>query len=102
MRCIILQSEFGERKIPEGEAYTLLKNERIVGVDWTCGGIEQHDVEQELAAQDVPWGTAIAWVAKHALGLQQCSACKAREYLLNHTKENGLLNTAKEILKTFK
>ena len=99
MGCIILSSEFGERKIPENEPYNLLKGETIVGVDWTCNGMEQRDVQAELERQGIPWGKAVAYATK-MVGMKQCSACKAREYLLDHVKENGIAFTAAEILKT--
>jgi hypothetical protein len=102
MGCIILKSEFGERKIPEYEPYTLLKGETVVGVDWNCNGMEQRDVEAELAKAGVPWGKAVAYVAQNVFGIKSCSACKAREYLLDHINEKGLARTAVEILKTFK
>src|SRR5688572_18367930 len=98
MACIILQSEFGERKIPENTPYRLLQGEKIVGVDWTCAGQEQRSIEEELARQGIKWGDAVAWETKK-LGVQQCAPCKARQVILNQ----GIAETVKHIRNgTFK
>jgi transposase-like protein len=99
MSCIILKSPLGERKIPENEPYQFLKDEVIVGVDWSCKGLEQRDVESELASRGVKWGDAIAWVTKK-LGVKQCAPCKARQEILNHAKENGWVETMRQMKGT--
>ena len=99
MGCIILKGPLGERKIPENEPYTFLKDEAIVGVDWNCKGAEQRDVEAELAEQGVQWGDAIAWVTKK-FGIKQCTPCKARQEILNNANELGWIETARRIKDT--
>jgi hypothetical protein len=99
MACIILQSEFGERKVEENTPYRLLVGEKIVGVDWNCQGEEQRDVEAELEKQGLKLGDAVAWVTKK-IGMKQCAPCKARQEILNHAKELGWSETIKQIKDT--
>lgn len=105
MACFLLKSKFGERWIPEGEPYRLLEGEVIVdgAVRWECGPQDQapDEVLSNMEKEGIKFGDAIAWVTKK-FGLQQCSACKARQEILNRVSEVGWSQTAKDILDTFK
>lgn len=101
MSCIILKSPLGERRIPENVSYQLLKGEKIIGVDWACDGSDQTSVDAELAKSGLKLGDAIAWVTKK-FGIQQCSACAARQQILNHARELGFAETLKQIKETMR
>jgi len=54
----------------------------------------------ELKDKGIQWGDAIAW-ATTKVGLTKCSACRARQELLNQIKQNGLAYTLSAIKDTF-
>ena len=103
MACITLKGPNGERTIPEGEPYKLLIGEAISGIVWDCGyelssggSLQSEELSDKLHGDGVQWGSAIKWVTSQ-LGIKQCSACHAREVILNHVKENGWIATLKAI-----
>ena len=104
MACLILKSEWGERRIPAGPdgqfRRTALPGETVVGIDPTCDGGEVRNVDDELASHGVQWGDAIAWATKK-LGIRQCAPCKARRLILNNVSKNGWADTIKQIKGTF-
>lgn len=57
-------------------------------------------LKSELKDNGIQWGDAIAW-ATGKVGLTKCSACRARQELLNQIKKNGLAYTLSAIKDTF-
>lgn len=102
MACIIWELPNGDRYlVGENVAHTPSLGAFNTGlVDWTCeGGTQQSEVDAMIEKAGIPWGSAIKWVTSK-IGLNQCSACKAREVILNHVKENGWTETFKQIKET--
>lgn len=99
MACIVLHSPAGTRRVVENTPYRLLLGEEIIGVDPSCEGQDQRNVDTELEKQGIQWGNAIAWVTKR-LGIQQCAPCKARQEILNHAQELGWSETLRQIKET--
>lgn len=103
MACIIWQLPNGDTYlVGEGEAHRPAPGAKNTGrVDWTCkGGTEQNEVDAKIAEAGIQWGSAIKWVTSK-VGVKQCSACKAREVILNHAKELGWAETLKQLKETF-
>lgn len=102
MACITWQ-------LPNGDKYLVAENEAHnppIGafntgiVDWTCnGGTQKHEVDAMLEEEGLKIGSAIAWVTKK-IGIKQCSACKARETILNSATKLGWAETLKQIKET--
>jgi hypothetical protein len=96
MACIIVKGPNGERTIPENTPYPA--GERLVGVDYNCNSINVQDIadqnllETELKKAGIPWGDAVAWVAK-GVGARHCSGCEARRVIMNR----GIKETVKAI-----
>ena len=61
----------------------------------------EHQLREELGKQGVQWGDAIAW-ATHKVGLNQCAACKKRQALLNQVSQLGVVETARQVARTFR
>lgn len=99
MACIILESPFGTRLIPENTRYQLSVDEKIVGVSWDCADTDQREVERELEKQGLKLGDTIAWVTKK-LGIKQCAPCKARQEILNNVEKAGWAETLRQIKAT--
>ena len=104
MACFLLKGPLGERWMASGEPYLKLKGESIVEgqIKWDCGGTSSSsdDLMDKLEAEGIQWGDAIAW-ASNKLGINQCAPCKARQEILNHTKEHGWLGTLKALKDSF-
>ena len=105
MACFTVRGPRGERKIEEGQQYRLAPGEAIVPglIDWACGpqipGDPAYNAQEELEAQGVKWGDAVAWVTKQ-LGVKQCAPCKARQEILNNASKVGWAETIKQIKET--
>lgn len=92
-----------EFKVPENKAHTPPVGAFNTGrVDWECegGATTRDELNAQMERNGVQWGSAIKWVTKR-LGIKQCSACKARETILNHAAEKGWAATIKELKETF-
>lgn len=102
MACIIWELPNGETYlVGENESHKPVPGAKNTGkVDWTCkGGTEQHEVEAKITEAGIQWGSAIKWVTSK-VGIKQCSACKAREVILNHAKELGWAETLRQLKET--
>jgi hypothetical protein len=55
---------------------------------------------EELGKEGVKWGDAVAWITKK-VGIEQCAACRSRQYILNHLKQLGVRETVRQIKETF-
>lgn len=102
MACIVFKSSLGERRIPEGVAYNAIPGEVQVGIDWDCGGdLVSHpsEVDKKLESEGLKLGDAIAWMTKK-LGIPQCTACAARQEILNSVEKLGWKETFKQIRET--
>ena len=96
-------------ELPNGERYLIAENENHIPppgafntgiVDWTCdGNTERHEVNAMLERSGVQWGSVIKFVTQR-IGIKQCSACKAREIILNSAKENGWAETIRQLKET--
>jgi hypothetical protein len=101
MACVILTSEAGDRRVPENTPYVLLPGEQITGVDWLCDPTaEKDELERKLQEEGIPWGKVVKAMAGR-LGVKQCSACKAREAILDQAKKNGWAETFRQLKETF-
>lgn len=104
MACLEIKNREGNTElIPENTPYS--SDWKFTGrIDVSCKGVNfqtsGETIEEKLAKEGIQWGDAIAWATKKA-GFEQCSACKARQEILNHVKENGWLNTIKALKGTF-
>src|SRR5437899_7147161 len=58
-----------------------------------------NDTASQLKAQGIQWGDVVAWTTQK-MGIKACAPCKARQALLNHLAENGILETARLIKAT--
>ena len=104
MACIIWQMSNGEEfKVPENKAHTPPLGAVNTGrIDWECAGNEHDPAKMAaiMASNGIQWGSAVKWVASR-IGIKQCSACTAREEILNHAREKGWAATIKELKETF-
>ena len=104
MACIIWQMPNGkEFKVPENEAHTPPMGAVNTGrIDWECakGDVDSDMYRGMMAQHGVQWGSAVKWVASR-IGIKQCSACKAREEILNHVKEHGWAETIRQLKETY-
>lgn len=103
MACIEIKNLNDETQmIPENTSYP--SSWTFTGrIDMNCGNAPEFtgpSVEEKLSGEGIQWGSAIAWVTGK-VGLKKCSACSAREYILNHARENGWAETFKQIKETF-
>ena len=102
MACITWELPNGDRYlVGEGVAHKPPLGAVNTGtVDWTCeGGTGKDEVDIMLEKQGLQIGSAIAWVTKQ-IGLKQCTACKARETILNNVAKVGWIETLKAIKET--
>lgn len=103
MACIIWQLPNGERYlVAENKAHHPSPGAFNTGViDWTCdGNTERDEIDAMIEHNGIQWGSAIKWVTQR-IGIKQCSACKAREAILNHVKEHGWAETIRQLKDTF-
>jgi hypothetical protein len=96
-------------ELPSGERYLVAEHANHIPpagafntgvVDWTCtGGTQQNEVDAMLEKAGIKWGTAIKRVTSW-IGLKQCSGCKAREVILNKSRELGWAETLRQLKDT--
>jgi hypothetical protein len=56
---------------------------------------------EQLHENGIKWGDVVAWAAKK-VGAKQCAPCKARQTILNHIQQNGVVETIRLIKETIK
>jgi len=103
MACIIWKLPSGdEYKVPEGQAHRPSPGALNTGkIDWTCdGAVARHEVDAMIERNGIMWGSAVKWVT-NKIGVKQCSACKARETILNSVKELGWPEVVRQLKETF-
>lgn len=107
MACLVVDGPWGERELPEGRngnVQGMRPGEKILRVKWDCGECAQGDqgatIKEQLEHEGIKWGSAVAWAAGK-MGFKKCTACAAREYMLNHVRENGWAETLRLIKTTF-
>lgn len=106
MACIVWQLPDGtEYRVAENQAHRPPLGAFNTGkIDWTCKNLmasTQHEVDAMMEQAGVQWGSAIKWVTQK-IGVKQCSACKAREVILNNAKKLGWTETMRQIAATYK
>lgn len=93
------QVKVGEHRVtirhPEG---TVLRRE---GKTLVADPQRPEDVRfrQELQAEGIQWGDAIAWVTSK-MGIRQCPPCHARQEILNHARQLGWKEAIRQIKET--
>ena len=104
MACIVWQMPNGDEfKVPAETAHTPPPGAFNTGrVDWECegGATERDKLNDMMERNGVQWGSAVKWVASR-MGIKQCSACKAREEILNHVKKHGWVETIRQLKETY-
>jgi len=109
MACIIWKLFNGtEYLVTENTAHTPPPGAENTGkIDWNCAPTpmpapgDPFEVDEHLNRGGVKWGSVIAWATSKA-GIKKCTACAARELILNNVKEVGWTETLKAITATFK
>ena len=94
---ILLKGPNGLRRVPEGVPYRKLPGEQVVG--------SEHDpveaeLNNELHKYDTPMGDFVEAAFKllpEAIRPQHCSKCEKRKQVLNHIRENGVMNTLQKL-----
>lgn len=92
-----------EFKVPAEVAHTPPPGAFNTGrIDWECAGgaTARDEVDAMMERNGILWGSAVKWVTQR-IGIKQCSACKAREEILNHAKKYGWVETMKQLRETF-
>ena len=97
MSLILLRGPDGLRRVPEGVPYRKLPGEVVIGS-------EQDPLDAELnnalAEHSIPMGDFVEKAFKllpEAIRPQHCSKCEKRKQVLNHIRENGVLNTIQKL-----
>ena len=89
MACLKVTGPYGERILPEspdGNVHGLLKGEQIVEAVWDCGPQMLQDAAMDLEHVFTPAGFMLGNAIKkvtHALGINQCMACRGRQRRYN-------------------
>lgn len=102
MACVTWELPNGERYlVGEGVPHSPVAGAFNTGiVDWTCvGGTQQNEVDAMLEQAGIKWGTAIKKVTGW-IGMKQCSACTAREVILDKAHELGWVETLRQLKDT--
>ena len=97
MSLILLQGPSGLRRVQEGVPYRLLPGEQVIGSEQDKTEAELNDI---LDAQNIPMGDFIEKAFKllpEAIRPAHCTKCEKRKQVLNHIRENGVMDTIKKI-----
>ena len=97
MALIVLKSPSGLRRVQEGIPYRLLPGEAVIGSELDRTEAELNDA---LVEHNIPVGDFVEKAFKllpEAIRPQHCSKCEKRKQVLNHIRENGVLNTIQKL-----
>ena len=97
MALIVLRGPNGVRRVQEGMPYRLMPGEQVMGSEADPTEAALNDA---LEANMIPLGDFVEKAFKllpEAIRPTHCSKCEKRKQVLNHVRENGVLETIKKI-----
>lgn len=97
MALIVLYGPNGLRRVPENTPYVLQPGEQVVGSEEDPTETQLNDM---LVENSIPIGDFIEKAFKllpEAVRPTHCSKCEKRKQVLNHLRENGVMETFKKL-----
>lgn len=102
-KLVLLKGPNGTRTVVEGDVFRFLPGEFVVGS--TGEDPTEAQLAQELAKEGIGLGDMVAKAIKSTrldrlFGKTNCTACERRRQILNMAREQGVLETLKQLKET--
>jgi hypothetical protein len=97
MRWILLNGPDGLRRVQEGVPYRMLPGEQVIGSEMDS---TEQELNEALHKNNIALGDFVEKAFKllpEAIRPTHCSKCEKRKRVLNHIRENGVLETVRQI-----